>query len=182
MRKSLSVCRLLAILFSVALIGSFFLPFIGSTKEYKEYLELFGDKKAFASSDITISEMSEISLFEYTRLYFEVGEEVYGRKEAAIIYTVLLGSIGVFGILSLLWSLLKKPILLALNSILTGLALYVILWDFKDRGIMPDKQRVWGASYYIIFPLAAILLICAIWMFIAKKKSGGGGRHRGRRK
>ena len=56
------------------------------------------------------------------------------EKEAAIIYTVLLGSIGVFGILSLLWSLFKKPILLALNSILLICAIWMFIVKKKSGG------------------------------------------------
>lgn len=35
---------------------------------------------------------------------------------------------------------------------------------------MPDGNRVWAIAYYLFYPLAAIIVICAVWMFVVKRQ------------
>ena len=70
----------------------------------------------------------------------------------------------------MLAALRKRPILTLLCDLLMGGTIWIINWDFADRGIMPDSDRLWAIAYYLYYPLAAIIAICTIWMFIEKRK------------
>lgn len=87
-----------------------------------------------------------------------------------MIYTVLYSAVPLFAVLILLAALRKRPILTLLCDLLMGGTIWIINWDFADRGIMPDSDRLWAIAYYLYYPLAAIIAICAIWMFIEKRK------------
>ena len=178
MSNSLRLSRIATIFVSLIVIAAFFLPFINATEDYAEYLKLHENEKVFETADITVGEMESMSLYTYAKVYFQAGEEIYGEQAAGIVYLVLIGGIGALGLISCLWALAKKPILLLLNSLLIGGAFYLTIWDFTDRGIMPDSNRVWGISYYMIYPCVVLLIICAIWMFVEKRRAKKGNRKR----
>ncbi len=168
MKNSIGVCRIIAILLSAALIGAFFLPLISAIKEYGEAMDLIGDEKVMEGSDIKVSDIKNLSLFEYTRVYIDRFKEGIS-KDSSLFNAVLYGILGVLGLLSLLWAAVKKPVLLALNSLLAGGAAFLVLKDIELKGVMPDSNHVWGISYYLLYPLAAALLLCAVWMFVVKR-------------
>ena len=163
--------RLVAILVSIVALAAFFLPYISSTPEYAEYLEARGTEKVYESSDLTVGDMKEMSLVEYAKVYLQAGKEMYRDAATGIFYGVLIGLLAVFTLLELLFALGKKPVPLILFSLLTGGLFYLIEWDFADRGIMPNSDRVWGIAHQLYYPCAALLLICGIWMLTAKKKT-----------
>lgn len=169
MEKQLRLVRVIAIIVSLVAVAAFFLPFTIATEDYEEYLELFGDEKVFETADLTASEMKSVSLFNYAKIYFQAGEEMFNDKNAGIFYLVLIGGIGCFAAISCLWSLTKRPILLLLNTLLMSVFFNFTAWDFSDR-IALNTIFKWGISYYMIYPCAALLAICSIWMFIVKRK------------
>lgn len=163
------VPQIIAMLLAVVAIAAFFLPYISSTEEYSRYIESRATEKVFQSADLTVGDMKDMSLFEYAKVYLQARQEIFHDDAAGILYTVLIGAIGVGAVLAFLCAWGKKPILLMLMTLLMGGAFYVTNWDFMDRRIMPDSNRVWGISHEILYPIAALLLICAVWMFIAKR-------------
>ena len=161
---------IIALIVSLIAIVSFFLPYISSAEEYREYLESQGDKHASDSVDMTYRDMKDISLFEYAKTYFQGGKEILHDETAGIFYGVLMSSVGVFSILVLLAVLRKKPILTFILSALVGGVCYLVNWDCIDRGIMPSSNYFWGISYYMLYACIAVIAFCAIWMFVAKRK------------
>jgi len=80
-------------------------------------------------------------------------------------------SIGILSLLLLLAVLRRKPVFsFILNAILGG-ACYLVNWDFVDRGIMPDSNRVWGISYNMLYACVAVIALSTIWMFIGKRQT-----------
>ena len=161
--------RVLAVIASLVAIVAFFLPFISATPEYAKYMDTRASEKIYDSTDITVGDMKDMSLFEYAKVYAQAGQEIYHDPSAGIFYAVLIGAIGVAAVLTLLFALGKKPVLMMIFSIVMGGVFYLVNWDFIDRRIMPDSNRVWGISHSLYYPCAALLLICAIWLFIAKR-------------
>ena len=154
----------------IAIIG-FFLPFISATPEYSKYFDTRANEKVYETTDITVGDMKDMSLFEYAKVYAQAGEEIYHDQTSGMIYVVIIGAIVVAAIIALFCTLGKKPILMMLCSIIMGGAFYIINWDFIDRRIMPNSHRVWGIAHSLYYPCTAILLICAIWLLIAKRKA-----------
>lgn len=163
--------RIIIILVALVALVAFFLPYISATEEYRSYINFNADTKPFDSVDITIGEMADMSLFTYARTYFQGGEEILRSKGSGIFYGVLMSSVALLAILIILATLGNKPILTLILDVLMAGAFYLINWDFIDRRIMPDSNRVWGISYHLYYPIAAIIAVCAIWMFIVKHKA-----------
>lgn len=171
MSGKIRIPQIIAIIVALVAIVSFFLPFISATKEYSEYLDLRADEKVYNSSDLKVGDMKNLSLFQYAKVYFQAGKEIYRDQGTGTFYAILIGAIVVFSILILLFALGKKAVPTIIFSALMGIVFYLINWDFTDRRIMPDSNRVWGIAHYIYYPIAIILLICGIWMLVEKKKA-----------
>lgn len=163
--------RLIIIMAAICAIIAFFLPYISATDEYRAYINSRLDEKPFDTVDITIGEMADMSLFTYAKTYFQGGEELLRSKDSGIFYGILMSSVAGCAVLIILAALWKKPILTLIFDVFMAGSFYLINWDFIDRRIMPDNNRVWAISYHLYYPLAAIIAVCAIWMFVIKHKA-----------
>ena len=167
--RALLPCIIAAIVAMVAIAG-LFLPYIGSTPEYADYLNSVSNQKPFDTADITAASSVYLSLYEYAKTYWQGSDEIFGSKAGGVFYAILFASPGIFGFFALLCALRKKGIPLILQSLIIGGLSYLINWDVVDRGIMPYDGRVWGISHSLYYPVAGMLLICGVWIFIAKHK------------
>jgi len=162
-------CIVAAITAMISIAG-LFLPYIGSTPEYADYLNSVSNQKPFDTADITAATSVDLSLYEYAKTYWQGSDEIFGNKAVGVFYTIIFVSPGIFGFFALLCALRKKGIPLILQSLIIGGSSYLISWDVVDRGIMPNYGRVWGISHVLYYPVAGILLICGVWIFIVKRK------------
>ena len=158
-------CIVAAITAMISIAG-LFLPYIGSTPEYADYLNSVSNQKPFDTADTSV----DLSLYEYAKTYWQGSDEIFGNKAVGVFYTIIFVSPGIFGFFALLCALRKKGIPLILQSLIIGGSSYLISWDVVDRGIMPNYGRVWGISHVLYYPVAGILLICGVWIFIVKRK------------
>ena len=162
-------CIVAAITAMISIAG-LFLPYIGSTPEYADYLNSVSNQKPFDTADITAATSVDLSLYEYAKTYWQGSDEIFGNKAVGVFYTIIFVSPGIFGFFALLCALRKKGIPLILQSLIIGGLFFLINWDVVDRGIMPNYGRVWGISHVLYYPVAGILLICGVWIFIVKRK------------
>lgn len=162
-------CIVAAITAMISIAG-LFLPYIGSTPEYADYLNSVSNQKPFDTADITAATSVDLSLYEYAKTYWQGSDEIFGNKAVGVFYTIIFVSPGIFGFFALLCALRKKGIPLILQSLIIGGSSFLINWDLVDRGIMPYDGRVWGIAHSLYYPVAGILLICGVWIFIAKRK------------
>ena len=162
-------CIVAAITAMISIAG-LFLPYIGSTPEYADYLNSVSNQKPFDTADITAATSVDLSLYEYAKTYWQGSDEIFGNKAVGVFYTIIFVSPGIFGFFAMLCALRKKGIPPILQSLIIGGSSYLISWDVVDRGIMPNYGRVWGISHVLYYPVAGILLICGVWIFIVKRK------------
>ena len=170
MNNKLSLPRLVAMVVAFIAIVTFFLPYISATDEYREYMSSRSEEKPIEGTDITVGDMMDMSLFEYARNYYQGGEAIFHSSGSGMFYGVLISAIAGFALLTLLAAWRKRPILTLICDLLMGGAFYLVNWDFVDRGIMPDSDRVWAIAYHLYYPLAAVIAVCAIWMFVVKRR------------
>lgn len=171
MKKNyIALPRIIAILVAIAALAAFFLPYISATEEYSKYIATRADERIYSSSDVTVGDLENISIFTYAKVYIQCGEEIFNSAAGGYITGGIYAAVGVFALLTALAVLGKKPILTFITNAIMGIAFYMVNWDIMDRHIMPDSDRVWGLSYHLYYPIVTILAIVAIWMFVAKRK------------
>lgn len=168
--NKITIPRIIAIIAAVVAFVAFFLPYISATDDFRTYINAHADEKVYSSVDVTIGDMADMSLFTYARVYLQGGEEIFRSSGEGIFYGILMFSVAGFALLVILAALGKKPVLTLIFDLLMAGAFYLINWDFADRRIMPDSRRVWGISHGMYYPIAVVIAVCAIWMFIAKRK------------
>ena len=169
MEKKLTMPRVLIIISAMITMCAFFLPYISQTGDARAYYLAHDTAKLFDNVEMTASDMADISIFEYAKVYFLAGEETLKSKDAGISYGCLFSSLAIFSLLIMLCAVGKMPILIMLWDALMAGAFWIINWDIAGRGIMPVSTAEWGTAYYIYYPVAAVIAICAIWMFVIKR-------------
>ncbi|MCI7627065.1 MAG: hypothetical protein MSS63_01785 [Blautia glucerasea] len=168
-KKKLVLPSIITLLAALIGIASFFLPYVSSTKEYKERINAVGDMKVEDDIDLTVSDLSDISLFKYTKVLYDYGDKIVS-SDTKTFYIIFYISIGVVSLLVALCALGKRPILTLLLDIIWGVLIYLLNFDFIDRHIVPTDRSIWGIAHYIYYPVIAIVFVGAIWMFIAKHR------------
>lgn len=157
---------------SLILIVTIFMPFSSAKGDYKKGLEALPETVIDKELDMTNKDAVNISLFEYARIY-SAAAKTGGNNEArtiSIICIVLIAAFGAFAVLTLLFSLLKKPIAAIIFNLLAFIVFCVTKWDFKDRGVIPNFNYDWGIAQYICYIGIIIVMVGAVAFLVLKNK------------
>lgn len=154
---------------SLLLTLTIFLPFGSAKKDLRERLQKHPDTIILESPKMTNRDAVHMSLLEYGKIYHEIGDKQI-RTGAGIFYTIFIASFAGCTILTLLFSLLKKPVIIMIFDILSLCIFSLLRWDFKDRGVIPSSKYDWGLAQYICYTSILLILISAIILLISKIK------------
>lgn len=100
MKNRLMLPRLIAIIVSLVSVIGLFLPYIASTEEYREYLEAKGTEKIYDNVDLVAQDTKELSLFEYSKVYYQGRQEIFRDDAEGIFYAVVFAAPGLLGLLT----------------------------------------------------------------------------------
>lgn len=120
-------------------------------------------------------EMNSSSMIGYVKLALDQGAQYFGTSAFGIIMLVLVILIGLFSLLAVIFSLVKKPIPIIIFAVLACIVFCVLCWDFTDRGVVGKSALSWGAAFYTFIAGEVIALASAVFMLIQKiriKKMG----------
>lgn len=170
-----AISNKLLIPFFVTLIGALFmfitifLPYTTATEEQSERFKAYPDEIVYEKLDMTAKDMINISMVEYANVYGNLSEQIWGDTSYGIFYIALVALIGVFSLLSILFSVLKKPIAVIIFSLLSFGVFSIQNFDYTDRGVVPSNTYEWGTAYYAFYIAFAITFVGAIWMLVSKR-------------
>lgn len=156
-----------AILASLMIAVSFFLPYASANAEYREQLDSVPNGVTIPGLDMSADDMKDISLFEFVKI-FSSAEALGQPTDTATIHIVLDVFLGIFALGNILFSVLRKPVPLLIFNGLTFGVFSLISWDFKDRGALPSVTYDIGIAHYIYYICAAVVLVSAIVMLVLK--------------
>ena len=148
-KKSLTLPMLIALLGVLMMIVSVFLPYITADKREAAYI--FGE----GVDSVTMISFAEICLDSI--LFAGIGITLY----------VLVGMLGLFALLALLFVLLKKPIPAIVFTVLSASSFFLY-------GSMFNLERTdcsLGMAYYIYLIAAVVAVFGSIWLKVAKVKA-----------
>lgn len=154
---------------SLMLVVTLFIPFASATEDYKESLEEYSDSMYVEELDMTNEEAINISLFEFARIY-SVAAEMGMSKSVSIACIVIIAAFGVFALLTLLFSALKKPIPAIVFNLLAFVVFRITKWDFEDRGVIPNSNYDWGIAQYICYIGVIVVVVGAVALLVVKIK------------
>ncbi len=159
---------IIALVAALFMVVSIFLPYSSATETHAETIKENPDVIVYKDPDITSGELLDISMFEYARIYALLSEDLYGNAAVGFFYVAMVGLIGGFALLNLLFVSLKKPIPGIVFSVLAFAVFLLQNWDYTDRGVVPSRSYEWGIGYYVFFAVAVIALAGNIWMLVEK--------------
>ena len=161
---------LLTVLGALLMLLMVLLPFASADKEYKEHLKEYDDYYYLEEIDMTNEDAIHISLVEYLRAYtYTAGEGI--QKEISIICIVIIGLYMLLAVFTLIAAMCRKPIAVMIWDLLTLGIFWVIQFDFRDRGIVPNSKFDCGIAHYLTYVLGVVVFAGAVWLFIEKRKA-----------
>ena len=160
------LARLAMIVGAIALIAAFFLPWAAAGTEYREAAAEQPDFMYYEPTGMTVTDAADISLFEYAQVYASMGEGSGWQVYAVIMYAVLGASA-----LTVLLAALARPIGAALVGTVVFAGSRLLVWDFGDRGVLPNATHDWGLAPTIYIVAFVVLLAASVWLLAIKRKA-----------
>ena len=176
--KGITFAKLFAFLGAVVMIVSVFLPYASATDKYRQNLDDaqeiadsidLGELDEYNESDIKASEMKDVSLFKFIKMYYNMTKGFTNAVKYT--YVVLLGGILVTALLAGIFALAKKATPIVIFSIISFIGFWIMHKDFTSRGVVPSSYYNWGTGYFLFFAGFALAIIAGIALFVLKVKN-----------
>ena len=162
------VARVVMVVAAVVLLAAFFLPWGSAGEDFRQAAAQMPDVWFAEEAGITAADAADLSLLEYARAYLAIGQ--MGSGNAFVVLVPIIGSLAVLAALALLLAALGKPIGSAVFGVLTLAVSRLIVWDFTDRGVLPNATHEWGVAPTVYIVAAAVLVVAAVWMVVLKRR------------
>lgn len=162
--RAVLVLRIAMAVAAAVLTASFFLPWGSADEAYREAAaSVPSDMMFYAAAGLTVADAADLSLLEYAQTYGSMGGS--WNVLAAIIC-----SIPVLSVVALLFAALGKPIVSAVFGVLALVVTRFIVWDFTERGVLPNGTHEWGIAPAIYLVAALCVVISAVVMVVLKRR------------
>lgn len=165
-----TIAGVATIVAALLLVVAFFLPYASGTQEFREGLSSMAANPYSETLGMSNEDLTDISLFEYVRIYGASGELGMGDAFAAV-YVPLTVAPAVLGVLTLLFAALRKPIPSIVFSVLAVALTFLLNWDFEDRGVIPSSSYDWGIARWVYLVAGVAVIACAVWQIVLRKQS-----------
>lgn len=158
------VLRVVMVVAALGLVAAFFLPWASADEDYRSAAATAPELMYYEPTGLTVSEAQDLSLLEYA--------QVYGSMEGAwVVYMVIMYATAAVSVLAFILAACNKPIGAAVFGALALAASRLLVWDFTDRGVLPNDTHDWGVAPTIYVAAALLLVVAAIWLFMVKRKA-----------
>lgn len=166
--NKLFISLIITLIGSIVMFTTIFLPYATASEEQAEKFKAYPDQIVYEELEMTAKDMINISMVKYAKIYSNISEQIWHNASYGIFYVVIVALIGIFSLLSVLFTVLKKPIAVTVFSLLTFGVFSIQNFDYTDRGIIPSDAYGWGSAYYIFYIAFAVTFIGAICMLVSK--------------
>lgn len=165
-----TIAAVVSIVAAAALVVAFFLPYVAGTQEYREKLSALSVNPYSETLGMSNDDIADLSLFEYVRIYSSATK--LGMPEVfETVYVPLCVAPAVLGVLTLLFSLLRKPVLTIALSVLTIGMTMLLNWDFEDRGVISNGTYDWGVARWLYLVAGLVVIACAVWQIVLRRQA-----------
>ena len=161
--------RIVMVVAAAVLLAAFFLPWGSAGEDFRQAAAQMPDVWFAEEAGITAADAVGLSLLEYARAYLAIGQ--MGSGNAFVILVPIIGSAAVLAAFALLLAALGKPIGSAVFSVLTLAVSRLIVWDFTDRGVLPNATHEWDIAPVVYIVAAVVIVAAAVWMVMEKRRA-----------
>lgn len=164
--KAVLALRIAMAVAAAALATSFFLPWGAVDEEYREAAaSVSPDMMFYEPTGLTVSDAADLSLLEYAQVYGSMGGNGWD------ILAVIIYAIPVLSLIALLFAALGKPIVSAVFGVLALVVTRFIVWDFTERGVLPNGTHDWGIAPAIYLAVTFAIVVLAVALVVLKRRS-----------
>lgn len=160
--------RVIILASTLLLLLAFFLPFASAESEWKELLQEYGKRVVDKESGFTGNALIHITLLEFMKIH------IYDNSyDGYVLIIVLIIIVAILTLLIALLSGLKKEVPVIVLTIINLLVLFLLKFDFTDRGLIGYNYNLGiGYYFYLIFSLVLIggIIAMKVLKLIDKKK------------
>lgn len=168
MKKALKLPAIIALLATLLMVICVFLPYATVTEEKAEWCDTYPDYVVYEELNMTAKDIKNVSIFDFTRIYYTLCEQLWHDSFYGIFYVAIMGLILGFALIAALFALGRKPIGVMIFAGASMGVFHVQNLDYTMRGVIPGSNYDWGMAHYL-FPVAATVAVAAaIWMLVMK--------------
>ena len=161
--------RVVMVVAALGLVVAFFLPWASADEEYRSAAAQAPEFMYYEPTGLTVSDAQDLSLLEYA--------QVYGSMEGGwVIYMVIMYAMAAISVLALILAACNKPIGAMVFGVLTLAASRLLVWDFTDRGVLPNATHDWGIASTIYLVAAVVLIATGIVTAVLKHRQKAAAR------
>src|SRR5574344_2471274 len=175
--KILNSLKLFIVVLCVFALAGLFMPYEKSFGEYRENLLKYPETMNIKEVELTNKDAINLSIVENYKVYrYAMNNSndaeynsswIYGEALINVVITIVLM---VSIILILLFTILKKNVLVIMFDIILAISSLAMNYDITSRGVLPNSQYTYGISYYLYIVIAIMILATIIIQKILKKK------------
>lgn len=158
------IARVVLIIAAIGIASAFFLPWGSADAEWREAAAQSPDVMFYESTGLTVSDAADLSLLEYAQVYGSMGDTAW------VMYAYIVYAGIAFAALAVVLAALAKPIGAAVPGMFAFAISRLLVWDFGDRGVLPNSTHDWGAAPTVFVIAAMALVIAAAWLFVIKRR------------
>ena len=162
------IARIAIIAAAVALVAAFFLPWASADDEFRDAAVRFPDTMFYEPVGMTVTDACDLSLAEYAQVYGSMGD----ASQAWTLYMAIMYATLGASVLALVLSAAGKPVGGAVFALATLGISRLLVWDFGDRGVLPNGTHDWGIAPTIYLLGAIALIAAAVWLLVLKRQAG----------
>lgn len=165
--KKLLLPFIIALVGAVTIIVCLFLPYATATDAFVEALDASPGNIYDANLGISESDIKNVSTVQFAEIYSKLSYSLFGGGDGYF-YIGMVVAIGLFSLVSILFTLFKKATPVIVFTLLNLLVIAFQNYDYYFRGIIPSEAYNCGIAIYLFYIAAALSLIGAIWMLVVK--------------
>lgn len=163
------IARVALVIAAIGIISAFFLPWGSAGAEWREAAAQAPDVMFYEPTGLTVSDAADLSLLEYAQVYGLMGDTVW------VMYAYIVYAGIAFGAVAVVLAALARPVGAAVPGALAFAISRLLVWDFGDRGVLPNSTHDWGAAPTIFVIAAVALVVAAVWLFMIKRREKHAG-------
>lgn len=161
--KRLFIPFILAIVGTLLMVISVFLPYLTATESFAK--ELDSEPNVFVSEEmrLTTQHLKNHSMLRYAKLQNTEIQGAEGIFHLGMVYAILATAF-----IAALFSVIKKPIPVIVFTILSFVVFAFQNYDLLLRKIISDTLYTWGYAYYLFYAGTIIALVGGVSMLLVK--------------
>lgn len=161
--------RIVMVVAALGLVAAFFLPWASADEEYRAAAAKAPELMYYEPTGLTVSDAQDLSLLEYA--------QAYGSMDGAwVIYMVVMYATVAISALAFVLAVCNKPIGAAVFGVLALAASRLLVWDFTDRGVLPNSTHDWGVAPTVYLAAAVVLVVAAVVAAVLKHRKKAAGQ------